>query len=97
VTGLFLPGGNGVRVDSMLYDGCRVPPFYDSMLAKVIVHGRTRDEAVRKMRRALGEFVIEGIQTNLDFQYDLVGTQLFLDGNTEAINEILEARCREAC
>jgi acetyl-CoA carboxylase biotin carboxylase subunit len=49
------------------------------------------------MRRALGEFVIEGIQTNLDFQYDLVGTQLFLDGNTEAINDILEARCRAIC
>jgi acetyl-CoA carboxylase biotin carboxylase subunit len=76
VKGLFLPGGNGVRVDSMLYAGCQIPPFYDSMLAKVITHGNTREEAVQKMRSALGEFVIEGIQTNLDFQYDLIGTQL---------------------
>jgi acetyl-CoA carboxylase biotin carboxylase subunit len=97
VTGLFLPGGNGVRVDSLLYDGCSIPPFYDSMLAKVIVQGNTREEAIHKMRRALGEFVIEGITTNLDFQYDLVGSQLFLDGNIAAINDILEERCRERC
>jgi acetyl-CoA carboxylase biotin carboxylase subunit len=91
VTNLYLPGGNGVRVDSMLYQGCRIPPYYDSMLAKIIVHGATRREAARKMQRALGELVIEGIHTNLDFQYELVGTKAFEEGDSAAINERISA------
>lgn len=93
VTDVHFPGGNGVRVDSFLYNGCQIPPFYDSMLAKVIVHGTTREEAIRRMRSALGELVIEGITTNLDFQYELVGSRLFADGDAQAINEELEERC----
>ncbi len=97
VTNLYLPGGNGVRVDSLLYNGCSIPPFYDSMLAKVIVQGDTRGEAIRKMRGALGELVIEGITTNLDFQYELVGSGEFMSGDVAAINAMLEERCRKAC
>lgn len=97
VTGLHIPGGNGVRIDSLLYNGCRIPPYYDSLLAKVIVHGDTREEAIRRMRGALGEMVIEGITTNLEFQYELVGNPLFLEGNVDAINAALEERCRRVC
>ena len=94
---LHLPGGNGVRVDSGLYSGCSVPPFYDSMLAKLIVHGKTRKEAADKMRSALGELVIEGIITNQDFLYDLISSDAFLNGNVRAINKELEERCAEGC
>ena len=97
VTNLYLPGGNGVRVDSLLYQGCKISPYYDSMLAKIIVHGKDRQEAIRKMQRALGELVIEGIATNLDFQYELVGTKDFEQGNSAAINEVIEKRCSGTC
>lgn len=97
VTDLFLPGGNGVRVDSLLYQGCIIPPYYDSMLAKIIVHGNTRPEAIRKMQRALGELVIEGIVTNLDFQYELVGMKAFEEGDSAVINEMIEERCGGSC
>lgn len=94
VTGLYLPGGNGVRVDSLLYNGCRIPPFYDSMLAKIIVHADTRGEAICKMRSALGELVIEGITTNADFLYELTGSERFADGDSKSINAALEERCK---
>jgi acetyl-CoA carboxylase biotin carboxylase subunit len=97
VTNVYLPGGNGVRVDSLLYNGCVIPPFYDSMLAKIIVHGDTREEAVRRMRSALGELVIEGITTNLDLQYELVGSEWFAQGNAGAISARLEERCKKVC
>lgn len=97
VTDLFLPGGNGVRVDSLLYQGCIIPPYYDSMLAKIIVHGNTRPEAIRKMQRALGELVIDGIVTNLDFQYELVGMKAFEEGDSAGINEMIEERCGGSC
>ena len=57
---MYLPGGKGVRIDSAIYSGYTVPPYYDSMLAKLIVHAKNRDEAIRKMRSALGEVIIEG-------------------------------------
>lgn len=94
VENLNFPGGNGVRVDSYLYQGYRLSPFYDSMLAKVIVHGENREEAIRKMRSALGEMVLEGITTNLDFQYDLVGSRWFSENDVFSINQMLEERCR---
>ena len=90
ITELYIPGGKDVRVDSSLYSGYKVPPFYDSMLAKVIVHGDTREEAVGKMRSALGEMIIEGIPTNLSFQYELIGSKEFESGDSEAINQMLE-------
>jgi acetyl-CoA carboxylase biotin carboxylase subunit len=67
ITALHVPGGFGVRVDSFVYDQYKVVPFYDSMLGKLIVHAPTREEAIAKMRQALDEFVIEGIQTNIPF------------------------------
>lgn len=97
IENLLMPGGKGIRVDSSLYPDYVVPPFYDSMLAKIIVHGDTREEAVRKMQSALGELIIEGITTNVDFLYELVSSQEFLDGNTDAINEMLEERCKDQC
>ena len=90
ITELYIPGGKDVRVDSSLYSGYKVPPFYDSMLAKVIVHGETREEAIGKMRSALGEMIIEGIPTNLSFQYELIGSKEFESGDSEAINQMLE-------
>ena len=67
ITGLHLPGGNGIRVDTAIYQGYTVPSNYDSMLAKVIVHGNSREESICKMKSAIAEMVIEGIQTNIDF------------------------------
>lgn len=93
VESLNFPGGNGVRVDSCLYQGYKLSPFYDSMLAKVIVHADTRQEAIRKMRSALGETVIEGITTNLDFLYDLLGSRWFAENDAASINQMLEERC----
>ena len=72
VTAYHPPGGNGVRVDSHLYNGYRVPPFYDSLIAKIITHGRDRASALARMRTALDELVIEGIKTNTDLHRNLV-------------------------
>ena len=74
---LNLPGGNGVRVDTAVYNGYTIPPNYDSMIAKLIVHGKSRDEAIKKMLRALDEFVIEGINTNIEFQISILKNQAF--------------------
>ena len=63
ITDVYLPGGKGVRIDTAIYSGYTVPPYYDSMLAKLIVHAKSREEAILKMRSALGEVIIEGIQT----------------------------------
>ncbi len=75
------PGGNGVRVDTAVYPGYTIPPTYDSMIAKLIVHGKDRAEAIAKMRSALGELVIQGIDTNVDFQFDIVSNPDFCQGN----------------
>lgn len=77
---LHLPGGRGVRIDTAIYPGYSVPPTYDSMLAKIIAYGDTREEAISIMKRALAEAVIEGIDTNIDLQYDLVHTDAFNEG-----------------
>jgi acetyl-CoA carboxylase biotin carboxylase subunit len=80
---LHLPGGFGVRVDAAVYPGCEITPYYDSMLAKVIVHGRTRNEAILRMRRALEELVITGVKTNLRLLYMLMFSVEFLSGKTD--------------
>ncbi|HNO69320.1 MAG TPA: hypothetical protein PKI49_12470 [Pseudomonadota bacterium] len=67
ITALHMPGGPGVRIDSHIYQGYVVPPHYDSLIAKLIVHGEDRLSAIARLRRALDEFIIEGIKTNLDF------------------------------
>ena len=77
---IHLPGGNGVRIDTVAYNGYEIPPFYDSMIAKVIVHGRTRQEAIDKMRSTLGELIIDGVTTNVDFQYEILDNEDFQAG-----------------
>jgi acetyl-CoA carboxylase, biotin carboxylase subunit len=79
---LFIPpGGQGVRVDTVAYSGWVVPPYYDSLIAKLIVHGKDRNEAVMKMRGALKEFVIEGIKTTIPFHLKIISNPDFLSGN----------------
>jgi len=80
VTEYIVPGGFGVRVDSAVYAGYTVQPFYDSMVAKLIVHGRTREEAITKMQQALDEFTIEGISTTIPFHQKLLQNEVFISG-----------------
>lgn len=80
---IHLPGGNGIRVDTHIYSDYQVPSNYDSMLLKLIAHGKDRQEAIEKMRSALGELIIEGIETNVDFQYEIVNHPAFLEGKTD--------------
>lgn len=81
ITGLNLPGGNGIRIDTAIYEGYTIPPTYDSMIAKIIVHGQNRNEAVAKMKRALEELVIEGVETNRDFLFEIITNPDFIRGN----------------
>lgn len=76
-----LPGGNGVRIDTAVYNGYEIPPYYDSMIAKVIVHGRNRQETIDKMRSTLGELIIDGVTTNVDFQYEILNHEDFQKGD----------------
>ena len=81
ITDMYLPGGKGIRVDTAIYSGCTIPPYYDSMIAKLIVWAKNRKEAIYKMQSALGEVVIEGVDTNVDYQYDILHHPDFLSGN----------------
>lgn len=81
ITHLHLPGGNGVRIDTAIYEGYQIPPNYDSMLVKVITYDRDRKTVIRKMIRALDEMEIEGVETNLEFQYDILHQKDFQEGN----------------
>lgn len=69
-----------MRIDTAVYSGYEIPPYYDSMIAKVIVHGKTRGEAIDKMKSTLGELVLEGITTNVDFLYEILKDQDFEKG-----------------
>lgn len=80
---LHLPGGKGVRIDSAIYSGCEISPYYDSMVAKLIVHGKNREEAITKMKSALGEVIINGISTNVDYQYEILKNEDFNLGNID--------------
>lgn len=80
ITALHFPGGYGVRVDSHIYQDYVVPPYYDSLIAKLIVHARTRDEAIARMLRALEEFVIEGVHTTIPFHIKLLNSPEFRSG-----------------
>ncbi|HJA70784.1 MAG TPA: acetyl-CoA carboxylase biotin carboxylase subunit [Candidatus Lachnoclostridium stercoravium] len=80
---LHIPAGNGVRVDTGLYTGYRIPSEYDSMIAKVIVHAPDREAALQKMRSALDEMVIMGVETNLDFQYQIMRNPVFVEGKAD--------------
>ncbi len=81
IDGLFVPGGPGVRIDSAVYQGYEITPYYDSMIAKLIVHGKDRDEAIAKMKWALSEFIVDGVYTNIDFQLRLIRTEEFEKGS----------------
>ena len=83
ITQLILPGGYGVRIDTHIYPGYEVPPYYDSMLAKLIVYAPTRKEAIRKMIVALEQFMVDGITTNIEFHYSLLHTQEFTSGDVD--------------
>lgn len=81
VEGYLPPGGYGVRVDSAVYPGYQISPFYDSMVAKLIVWGKDRDEAIQRMKRALSEFVIEGVKTTIPFHLKLLEHEAFVSGD----------------
>lgn len=81
ITNLHIPGGNGIRIDSAIYPGYTIPMNYDSMIAKIIVHGKTRNESIAKMKSALAEFVVEGINTNIDFLYKILENKNFINNN----------------
>ncbi len=83
ITQLHTPGGNGVRVDTHIYADYKVPSNYDSMLMKIIVHGKDRKEAIEKMRSAIGELLIEGIDTNLEFQFEILNHAAFQSGEID--------------
>lgn len=83
ITDMYLPGGKGVRIDAAIYSGYTVPAFYDSMLAKIIVHAKNREEAIHKMRSVLGEIIIEGIDTNIDYQYEIMNHPAFIAGDID--------------
>jgi acetyl-CoA carboxylase biotin carboxylase subunit len=88
---LHLPAGNGVRIDTALYAGYKIPSDYDSMIAKVLVHASTREAAIAKMRSALDEMVISGVDTNLDFQFQIMRNPVFCEGraDTSFVNKMM--------
>mgnify|MGYP006280442957 CR=1 FL=1 len=81
ITAFHQPGGHGIRIDTAAYTNYRIPPTYDSMIAKLIAYGKTREQAIRKMRRALDEFVVEGVDTTIPFHQQLMRDERFLNGN----------------
>ena len=83
VTNVHFPGGKGVRIDSALFAGYEIPPYYDSIVAKLIVYDKIRQLALRKLRNALGEVVLEGIKTNIDYQYEIINDPDFIAGNVD--------------
>ena len=90
IKNIHFPGGNGVRIDSSIYQGYTIPPNYDSMICKVIVHDKDRTSAINKMQSVLGELVIEGVKTNIDFQFDIISNERFRKGeiNTHFIKDV---------
>jgi len=83
ITAYHPPGGLGVRVDAFVYDNYTVVPNYDSMIAKLIVHAETREDAIRRMSRALDEFIIEGIKTTIFFHKQIMANKDFIEGNID--------------
>lgn len=81
ITALYMPGGPGIRIDGAVYQGYTITPFYDSMISKLIAHGSDRNDAIKKMKWALSEFIVEGVDTNIDFQLGLIKDQNFRNGN----------------
>ncbi|MCT4542712.1 MAG: acetyl-CoA carboxylase biotin carboxylase subunit [Vallitalea sp.] len=88
---LHIPSGKDIRVDSAIYCGYKIPPTYDSMIAKLIVYDKDRQNAIKKLNSAIGEFIVKGIETNIDFQYDLINNTEFIEGkyNTAFIENLM--------
>ena len=81
ITALYMPGGPGIRIDGAVYQGYTITPYYDSMISKLIAHGSDREDAINKMRWALSEFIVEGVDTNIDFQLEIIKNADFKAGN----------------
>ncbi|MDE6775011.1 MAG: acetyl-CoA carboxylase biotin carboxylase subunit [Ruminococcus sp.] len=94
INALYVPGGPGIRIDGAVYQGYTITPYYDSMISKLIVHGSDRDEAIRKMRWALSEFIVDGVDTNIDFQLEIIKRPEFISGNYDNgfLNRYMEKR-----
>ncbi len=94
IENLHVPGGRGIRIDSHVYSGYQIPPYYDSMIAKLIVHGKNRSEAIKIMQRALDEFVISPIKTTIPFHKKVFTNPQFLKGNyyTNFVENFLQAK-----
>ncbi len=84
---MHIPGGNGVRIDTAVYTGYTIPPYYDSMIMKVLAYDKDRESLIKKIRSVLGEVIIDGVTTNLDFQYEILNNERFISGdvNTDFI------------
>ena len=89
---LHMPGGPGIRLDGAVYQGYTIPPYYDSMIAKLIVYAPTREEAIMKMKWALSEFIVDGVDTNIDFQLELIKNPNFESGDYDNgfLNELMK-------
>lgn len=96
IEALNIPGGPGIRIDSAVYQGYTITPFYDSMIGKLIVHGSDRNEAIMKMKWALSEFIVDGVDTNIDFQLELIKNRDFENGNYDIgyLTRYMEARSK---
>lgn len=94
IRSLYTPGGPGIRIDSAVYQGYTITPYYDSMISKLIAHGANREEAIIKMKWALSEFIVEGVDTNIDFQLELIKRPEFIEGNYDNgyLGRYMEAR-----
>ena len=90
INNIHIPGGNGIRIDTAVYQGYTIPPYYDSMIMKVMTYANDRQTAVNKMRSALGETIIDGVTTNLDYMYGICGNDKFIKGDisTDFINQL---------
>ena len=94
ITALYMPGGPGIRIDGAVYQGYTITPYYDSMISKLIAHGSTREDAINKMKWALAEFIVEGVDTNIDFQLEILRQPEFRSGNYDNgfLNRYMEKR-----
>ncbi|WP_295081562.1 acetyl-CoA carboxylase biotin carboxylase subunit [Ruminococcus sp.] len=93
ITALYMPGGPGIRIDGAVYQGYTITPYYDSMISKLIAHGSDREDAINKMRWALSEFIVEGVDTNIDFQLEIIRNADFRAGKYD--NGFLERYMEE--
>ena len=96
ITALYMPGGPGIRIDGAVYQGYTITPYYDSMISKLIAHGSTREDAINKMRGALSEFIVEGVDTNIDFQLEIIKQPEFRSGDYDNgfLNRYMENKKR---